>query len=175
MKKKKNFTLLELFVVGSIIIIFLLLIYSTKCRGEVSYSAWCLAKLNGLGLSMSLYADANENIFPFTKKGEEASNHLTLLIKGKYAKKEIFICPVIKDIPYVNNIKNPIYVRTNYNYAVGLTSHNTTDSALMWDKDKNHFIGQYNRSGNVLLISGAAKAIKKKKWDISIPINERMK
>ncbi len=147
------FTLIELLVVTAIIalLVAILLPALNNARGQ-ALKAQCLSNMHRLGVSMQLYLDSNNDIFPpdRIRKPSPISHSWNSIQVGPYKRyyprwiwflnegmgyvinpykysseqefnkaltmdNDYFLCPALKDLKYVRNIRNGAY-GINYQY-----------------------------------------------------------
>ena len=151
MKNTRSFTLIELLVVVAIIAMLIAILLPTlnNARGQ-ALKLQCLSNMHRLGISMLLYLDGNNGVFPPDRLRKSSPISWKSIPVGPYQRhyprwiwflnegmgyvinpykyttekafnqtlemdNDYFLCPALKDIKYVRNIRNGAY-GMNYQY-----------------------------------------------------------
>lgn len=152
--KRQNLTLIEVLIVLAIVVVLFLLMAALDHARESARKVSCTNNLKCLGLSMRMYSNVYEEVFP-DKNGRAG---LQMLARNGFLENtQVYVCPSTKD---VIEDTTKIFSNASYCYAGGFTEADCVDSAITSDRSMNHY-----NYGNIGYVDGHIKGYSGANWN----------
>jgi len=143
-----------LMIVGFLFVFFAALVSRSVYRAkECARMADCISNVMRINSACSQYAQNFGGVFP---------PKLSLVYPDYVSSLDIFICPSRKPAVTESDVLNNFTIC--YEYVSGLTKQDNQECLLIYDREKNHRIGDHEGDRNVAFVGGRVQMIKKENW-----------